>query len=191
MRSSQTDSLPRGQTLHLRAPVPINTDSLPPAHRPSSSPSPSPTRGLELLITLPGHRSAPLAQTSQRAVEKAGMRAGAPGVQAASQPARETNQSAQAGSSLSLHLGLAPRGDKRTAWVLLRHSGVRKGVLREVTWGGGHRGLGISPPPQHTHTEGTCRRTRLKKFPVQSAHPGAGKTPALEDPRLPAVDPLG
>lgn len=48
MPSSQTDPLPRGQTLHLRAPVPINTDALPPAHRPSSSPSPSPTRGLEL-----------------------------------------------------------------------------------------------------------------------------------------------
>lgn len=59
MPSSQTDPLPRGQTLHLRAPVPINTDALPPAHRPSSSPSPSPTRGLELLITLAGHRSAP------------------------------------------------------------------------------------------------------------------------------------
>lgn len=114
MPSSQTDPLPRGQTLHLRAPVPINTDALPPAHRPSSSPSPSPTRGLELLITLAGHRSAPSLRL-QRAVEKAGTRAGAPGVQAASQPARETNQSAQAGSSLSLHLGLAPRGDKRAA----------------------------------------------------------------------------
>lgn len=55
------------------------------------------------------------------------------------QPARETNQSAQAGSSRSLHLGLAPKRDRQGSLGVLEALWGSRG--RACFWK--QRGLGV------------------------------------------------
>lgn len=70
-------------------------------------------------------------------------------------------------------------GTDTAAWVLLGCSGAR-----EV----GDGGVKVSGPREDT--EGDLSTT-LKKFPVQRAHLGAGREPALGRPALPSVGPFG
>lgn len=88
----------------------------------------------------------PPPQTSRRAVEKAGTRAGTRS--ASLRPARETNQSAQAGPAAPCTWDSLPGWMDKAAWVPLRRSGARKNVLLEATRDGGPKGLRISPPPR-------------------------------------------
>lgn len=163
--------------------MPINTDALPPAQRPSSPFPRLPPRVLHAR-----HRSDPSLRPRKGLLRRQGLG----GVRSARfQQAREKNQSAQAASNRSRHLGLAPWGTDEAACVFLGCSEAPEEERvsgSDVGWGS-QRAQYLRTTPEYMQRD---LSTMLKKFPIQRAHLRSGEKPSLQQAPSPALcgDPL-